>query len=95
MVLAILVVLGLGGIILSASRSRLLLSLAGHLVVLLVVWFATAVAYYSDWHNADDYFVCWPNCTTFQDVNGTILVGFPVVLAAWLLAAVLTRSARR
>ena len=92
--LAILVVLGVGGIIFSASVSRLLSSLTFFVGVLVGIWFATAAAYYSDYRNADDYFVCWPDCTTFQDANGTILVGFPVVLAAWLLAAFLIARSR-
>ena len=94
MVLAILVALGVGGIIISASVSRLLSSLTFLVGVLVGVWFATAAAYYSDYRNADDYFVCWPDCTTFQDANGTILVGFPVVLAAWLIAAALIARSR-
>jgi hypothetical protein len=94
-VLGILVALGVGGIILGSSRNRLLSSLAGYVVVLMAVWFATAVAYYTDWRDADEFLVCWPNCTTFQDANGTILVGFPVVLAVWLLAAVLIGRRRR
>jgi K+-sensing histidine kinase KdpD len=93
-VLAILVALGVGGIIISAAVSRVLSSLTFLVGVLVGVWFATAAAYYSDYRNADDYFVCWPDCTTFQDANGTILVGFPVVLAAWLLAAVLISRGR-
>ena len=87
--LGILVALGVGAMISGASRNRLVLSLAKSTLLLVAVWVATAAMYYSDWRDADGFVDCWPNCTTYQDASGTILVGLPVVLAAWVVAAAL------
>ncbi len=93
-VLGILVALGLGAIAFGAKRNRLGLALAVSVLVLAGFWFATVTAYYTDWRDTDGFVDCWPNCTTSQDASAAILVGAPIVLVAWLAAALLIRRRR-
>ena len=95
MVLGILVTLGVSGIFLGASRNRLLPTVAASTVILLTVWLASVVAYYSDWRDSDEFLVCTPTCTRSQDVIGTFMVGLPIVLMGWLVAAAVIGWRRR
>ncbi len=94
-VLAVLAALGLGAIALGVARNRLGLSVAASVVVLAALWFAAVGAFYADWHDTDGFVDCWPNCTSYQEASGAVLVGAPVVLAAWLAVATLIGWRRR
>jgi hypothetical protein len=89
--IAIAILVGLGGALLLAWRHRRLgIAFVVLTAVMVFVWVLAYAAISRDYRDADGWVDCWPNCTAYQNaVGGTFILGPAMFVLLGLFAAML------